>query len=135
MHPTADTLLLKFLQSLWAAGEPGVRLHGFFKPDNGGLRLVTARGSFSFRHSSYGNGPRLGLSLAGRGGRCGLRVRWVAGGGRCLNGAAEQANAPDRRHDECHHEQSGGAAGDWRRYALADIVSYKTLSTSEEPEL
>jgi hypothetical protein len=31
--------------------------------------------------------------------------------------APEQANAPDRRHDECYLPLMGRAAGDWQRSA------------------
>jgi hypothetical protein len=33
--------------------------------------------------------------------------------------AAEQAHAPDRRHESCHVSLRCRAAGDWRRYGSA----------------
>jgi hypothetical protein len=49
-----------------------------FEIPDGDMRLATARGSVSFRRMSFSEGPRFGLSSAGRGGRCGLRVSWVS---------------------------------------------------------
>jgi hypothetical protein len=48
--------------------------------------------------------------------------------------AAEQANAPDRRHEPCHVKQRGRAAGDWRRYAaLVPVEIFASNSMMTEP--
>ena len=117
MHPTADTPLLIFRQSGGAAGDAGRSGARILEIPNGGLRLATARGSFTSRHSSSIRGRASDCLRRGVARGASLRVGWVAGGACCLGHAPEQANAPDRRHAGFHQQQSRGAAGDWRRSA------------------
>jgi hypothetical protein len=41
--------------------------------------------------------------------------------------AAEQANAPDRRHAASHIPSRGWAAGDWRRYAASERLMFLNM--------
>jgi hypothetical protein len=59
-------------------------------------------------------GRASGYRQRGVAGGARLRVRWVAAGAGSLDGAPEQANAPDRRHEGSHVHQWPVAAGDWR---------------------
>src|SRR5215218_9733814 len=65
MHPTADTLPVIYSQGLGAAGDAGRSAARVSKTHDGGLRLATARGSFTTRRPSFVRSAALRVIISG----------------------------------------------------------------------